>query len=104
MIKYQIKKNINDQIVELTIKGHALFGDFGNDIVCSGVSTATIITANAIKHLGYSKLVDVKYDEGYFNFKLKEIKEVPLKLIENLVLGLDDLASQYPSNITKENL
>lgn len=101
MIKYQIKKNDN-KIVELTIKGHALFGNYGNDILCSGVSTATIVTANAIKHLGFEDAVNIKYSEGYFNFKLIEIKEVPLKLIENLILALDDLESQYPNNIKKE--
>lgn len=100
MITYKVLKK-DKQLIELLIEGHALFADYGNDIVCSSVSTAAILTANAITHLGYKENVLVKYSEGNFKIRLNKFDEVPFKLIQNLEIALDDLANQYPKNIKR---
>ena len=43
MIKIKLEKN-NDNIKNIIIKGHALYDDYGKDIVCASVSS-TIITS-----------------------------------------------------------
>ena len=52
MINISIKKN-NKQYQEFIFKGHALYDDYGKDIVCAGVSSVLITTVNAI----------IRYDE-----------------------------------------
>ena len=42
MIKVLVKQN-NNQIVNLSITGHADSGEYGKDLVCAGVSTASTI-------------------------------------------------------------
>ena len=41
MIKVLVKQN-NNQIVNLSITGHADSGEYGKDLVCAGVSTVGI--------------------------------------------------------------
>ena len=47
MIKISIKYEEN-KIKEVLIKGHALYDDYGKDIVCAAVSSIVITTVNAI--------------------------------------------------------
>ena len=42
MIKVIIKKN------SITVDGHAMYDDYGKDIVCAGASSILITTVNAI--------------------------------------------------------
>ena len=45
MIKVNIKKN------HIEIKGHAMYDDYGKDIVCASISSIAITTVNAILRL-----------------------------------------------------
>ena len=46
MIKVKLIKDSN-KVKEITIKGHALYDDFGKDIVCAAVSSTVITSVNA---------------------------------------------------------
>ena len=48
MIKIKVEKN-NNQYKSILIKGHALYEDFGKDIVCAAVSSIVTTTINAIE-------------------------------------------------------
>ena len=50
MIKVNVKIN-EDFIKEIKIKGHALYDDFGKDIVCAAASSIAITTVNAIESI-----------------------------------------------------
>ena len=47
MIKVTVKKKDN-YIVDLKISGHANSDEYGKDLVCAGVSTASIGTLNML--------------------------------------------------------
>ena len=80
------------------IAGHALFAAHGSDIVCSAVSSAAIMAANTLTEVfGEKALVDVQ--DGLLVFKGTESKQTQ-GIIAGLRLHLEQLAEQYPQNIT----
>ena len=62
----------------------------------AAVSTATLLTANAIEHFKLNHLIDLTIDEGYFNIVLKEQNMIIETLLENLDTALHDIEKQYP--------
>lgn len=98
MIKYHFKKD-HGFIKELDVKGHALFGEYGTDIVCSAVSTALIVTVNAIETLGYKENFYAKVEEGNFELQINQTNDVIEGLLINLEYTLNELAAQYKTYI-----
>jgi len=91
MIKILIKEK------EIKISGHALYDEFGKDIVCSAVSSIATTTVNAI----------IRFDENAVSYEtkdglnikiLKETKETRI-LIDNMIALLEELEKDYPKNI-----
>ena len=95
MIKIQIKEN-NNKIEEISIIGHAMYDDFGKDIVCSSVSSIVITTINAIERINKDS---ISYTEEPFSVKVLKNDEITRVLIENMISLLEELGSQYPENI-----
>lgn len=91
-----------DVILEIIVKGHANYKAKGEDIVCAAVSTATILTANAIEHLGLNQKIDLEVSEGYFKISPKENNEIIVGLLKNLEYTLQDLIKQYPKYIKNQ--
>ena len=76
----------------------------GDTHVCAAVSMLTINTVNSIEKLTTLKDFDVKWDEngGYLEFKLRDgsFRNTGAGLLlDALVLGLTDVAQEYPSDI-----
>lgn len=95
MIKISIKKENND-IKEISILGHALYDDYGKDIVCASVSSIVTTTVNAIE--SFDKDL-ISYTIDPFNIKvLKNTKECNL-LLNNMINLLKELEHDYPKNI-----
>lgn len=89
-------------IKEIIVKGHANYKAKGEDIVCAAVSTATILTANAIEHLDLNQLIDLEVSEGYFKISPKENNKIIAGLLKNLEYTLHELEKQYPHNIKNQ--
>ena len=96
MIKVIITKE-NNNIKEITLKGHALYADLGKDIVCAAVSSIVITTVNAIKRID-SQAISYE-DNGSVLIKILKHDEITNKLTENLADLLKELANDYPKNI-----
>ncbi|BCR36053.1 ribosomal-processing cysteine protease Prp [Mariniplasma anaerobium] len=92
----------NNQLKEIIVKGHANYKAKGEDIVCAAVSTATILTANAIEHLKLDQLIDLDVSEGYFKLSLLKENDIVSGLIKNLEYTLHDLEKQYPNYIKNQ--
>lgn len=104
MIKYHFSKEDN-YIKEVKVTGHAGFAEHGEDIVCAAVSTAIIVTANAMEVLKIKDKVQLDLDEGYFKLEVHENNEIVQGLLTNLEYTLNDLEitySQYIKNQKKE--
>ena len=96
MIKVKLTKE-RGNIKNITIKGHALYDDFGKDIVCAAVSTCIITSVNA------SLLIDensLSYENGNgLDINILKDDEVTTKIIDNMISNLLELEKAYPKNI-----
>lgn len=93
-------ENSNIKVIE--ISGHAEYSESGKDIVCAAVSTAIIVTANAVELLNLNSNRELMIDEGYFKFEVLKNDEVLNKLLLNLEYTLYDLEKQYPKYIKNQ--
>lgn len=92
MILVNVLKN------KIEIKGHAMYDDYGKDIVCSAVSSIVITTINGIisideDAIGYSIKNDI------MTLEIKKDDRITLKLVDNMIDLLKKLSSDYPKNI-----
>ena len=96
MIKVKLTKK-DDIIKNITVKGHALYDDFGKDIVCAAASSTIITSINA------SLLIDknsLTYEnKNGLDIKVLKDDEVTTKIVNNMVSNLQELEKAYPKNI-----
>ena len=83
---------------KISITGHALYEDFGKDIICSSVSSIVIATINGIISIDEDA---IKYDLSKKGLEIEILKtdNVTLKLIDNMIELLTKLSKDYPKNI-----
>ena len=92
MIRVDIKKN------HIKISGHAMFDDYGKDIVCASASSIVITSINGILRLD-EKAISYKLTKDELSIDvLKNNRETNL-LILNMISLLKDLEKQYGKNI-----
>lgn len=96
MIKIKLTKNSNF-IKNITIKGHALYDDFGKDIVCAAVSSCVITSVNAALLINDSSLT--YEDKKGLEINVLSNDNVTTKIIENMINNLKELEVAYPKNI-----
>lgn len=86
---------------EIEIKGHALYDDYGKDIVCSAVSSIVTTTVNGIISID-SDAILYQVSDGRIVIKIKKDDNITLKLIDNMLDLLKKLSIDYPNNIKIE--
>ena len=99
-----IKVNIYGKNDKIELKGHALFDDYGKDIVCAGVSSVVTTTINAI--LTFNKdYIYYSNENDLFTIEVKNHNEIVDNLINNMIDMLENIEEDYPNNIKirKEN-
>ena len=94
-----IKVNVSNDLKHITIKGHAGFDEYGKDIVCAAVSSIVTTSINACISLDETS---IKYEdsEGLVIIDVLKNQETTIRLIENMINMLSELATQYKKNIT----
>jgi len=91
MIKVIVKKDT------IKISGHALYDEFGKDIVCAAVSSSVLTTINAILSINPSS---IKVDEGndLIISIVKKDDTVDI-LLNNMINMLKEIENDYKKNI-----
>ncbi len=92
MIKVNIKKN------HIEIKGHAMYDDYGKDIVCASISSIAITTVNAILRLD-EKALKYREKDGFLIIDVLKESEQTNTLILNMIELIKELEKEYPKNI-----
>ena len=91
MIKIKVDKNI------IIISGHANNDEYGKDIVCASVSSIVYTTINGILNIDSSA---IKYkDDKELVIEIIKNDNITNKLIENMMVLLQELANEYPKCI-----
>lgn len=96
MIKVKLLKNNND-FKRIVIKGHAMYDDFGKDIVCAAFSSTVITSINACLLIDDTSL---DYDDkNGLDIIISKNDTVTNKIIENMISNLRELERAYPKNL-----
>ncbi len=97
MIKVSVTKK-NQQIQEVSIRGHAMYDDFGKDIVCAAVSSCVITTVNGILEIDKDWIL-AKQDSKGVLIQVQNSSDVCQSLLANMISLLEELHDQYPKNL-----
>lgn len=97
MIKVSVLKE-NRKYKKITISGHAMYDDYGKDIVCSACSSIVITTVNGILALKKGSL-DYLVSKKGMTINVKIDDETTQILLNNMVSLLRELEGNYPNNI-----
>lgn len=92
MIKVYVSKN------NIVITGHAEFNDYGKDIVCASASSIVITSINACLNID-AKSVVYKNELDKLTIDIKSDNNVILKILDNMLNMLSELANDYPKNV-----
>ena len=95
MIKVEVTK---DRII---ILGHAMYDDYGKDIVCAAVSSVVITTIEGIACIDQTA-IDIK-ENSNLEIIINKHDNVTDKLINNMLSLLNELEKKYPKNIKITN-
>ena len=83
---------------KIQVSGHAMYSDFGKDIVCSSVSSIVITTINGILSID-KNAISYQYIKDGLLLEIKKFDNITLKLIDNMIELLTKLSKDYPKNI-----
>ena len=97
MINVRITKE-NAKYKKIDILGHAMYDDYGKDIVCSAASSIVTTTVNGILALDKDNLSYMISKKGLF-ITIKSTDKTTQILIKNMVSLLKELEVNYPANI-----
>lgn len=97
MVLVNVLKN-DDFYDEVTISGHALYDNYGKDIVCSAISSIVITTINAILTID-DKAINYEHKSDRLVIKVLKKSDIVDKLILNMLNMLKSLEGDYPKNI-----
>ncbi len=97
MIQVKVEKE-HAKYKKVTILGHAMYDDYGKDIVCSAASSIVTTTVNGILALDKGSLSYMVSKKG-ISINIKNEDATTQILIGNMVSLLKELENNYPANI-----
>ena len=97
MIKVKLEQQ-NAKYTKITMTGHAMYDDYGKDIVCAAASSIATTTINGVLALNKESLSYEVSEKGLI-IKVNDTYDITQTLINNMVNLLKELEEQYPENI-----
>lgn len=97
MIKVFIKKH-EDLIISIEITGHADSAQYGKDLICAAVSTATVGIANMLAKKGFLDRGKIELRSGYTYIEVNDSDDViqlVLETFETMLLTIAEDNSKY---------
>ncbi|AFS78988.1 hypothetical protein DUF464 [Gottschalkia acidurici 9a] len=109
MTNIKIFTDQDGSIVQYEISGHADFDEYGKDILCAAISVLSQTTLIALNKVCGIKEKDIAFsvddESGYLKVSIpknleKNIKDKANVVLETMIVGIEDLAYQYPKYIS----
>ena len=97
MIKVTVQKE-QKNYKKIVVTGHALYDDFGKDIVCASTSSIIITSINACIKID-EKSIEYSYTKDGLTIDIHSNDEIIQKLMDNMIKLLEELSNDYPKNI-----
>ena len=97
MIRVKIKKK-DSYYEKVSILGHAMYDEYGKDIVCSAVSSIATTTVNGILSLDRESITYMVSSKG-ITIQVNKNDRTAQVLIHNMVSLLKELRSNYQEYI-----
>ncbi len=97
MITVEIKKE-NSKYKKVTILGHAMYDDYGKDIVCSACSSIVTTTVNGVLALNNDSISYLVSKKGMC-IDINSFDRNTQLLVNNMINLLKELERNYPENI-----
>ncbi len=97
MIQVRIEKE-NAKYKKIKIIGHAMYDDYGKDIVCSACSSIITTTVNGILSIDNNNISYMVSKKG-MTIDVKSEDRTTQLLIKNMIKLLKELSGNYPNNI-----
>ena len=85
----------------ITITGHAGFEDYGQDIVCAGVSAIVQTLIQSVEDLTTDE-IDYTIQPGFVDIRFITISGESQVLFDAAMIGLQMIENAYPHNVTIE--
>ena len=96
MIKVEVTKD------NISIHGHAMYDDYGKDIVCAAVSSTVITSIESIASIDKDS-IDVKESTDKLIIMINKHDTITDKLIKTMINLLKEIEKKYPKNIKITN-
>lgn len=91
---------INNNLSKIEIKGHANAGEYGNDIVCSAISSCVI---GAINNFNTFSTEEISIKDGHVIINVNhQIDEHDRIVIETLIRQLETIKESYSKKLKIE--
>ena len=97
MIKVKIEKN-GANYKKVSILGHAMYDDYGKDIVCASVSSIVTTTVNGILSIDKDSINYLVSKKG-MTININNNSKTTQILIRNMINLLKELEKNYKENI-----
>lgn len=100
MIIIQLERNRGRQFSGFVISGHAEYSEAGSDIVCAAVSALSQTALLGLLHyIPQNVIYHMEEENGFLTVRVEKCCEVSQVIFHTMVLGLEQIAQQYPSYV-----
>ena len=82
----------------VSVKGHANYAPYGQDIVCSAVSTLVQTLIQSVEELTTDK-ISYNMSPGTVDIKFWCLSDQSKVLIDAFFIGIEGIAEAYPDNV-----
>ena len=97
MIKVTVNKE-NSKYKKISILGHAMYDDYGKDIVCSAASSIVTTTINGLLAINRESINYLVSSKG-MTISILSTDRTTQILIKNMISLLKELETNYKDNI-----
>lgn len=98
MIRVEVSRQIigDHKVIEFTVSGHADTAPHGQDIVCAAVSAIVQTAIMGVERIAHGPSAITRPGDVRWQGVVDDVAE---GIIETMLLGLQDIADQYPETV-----